>query len=126
MPDGGEANNPVDNQFPETVAVDEACHLLSDGDRRAVLTYLTELSGETTTFQAIRDHLIECKIDGTGERPEPEQIGIKLQHVHLPKLADYGVIEYDARSETVRYRPADPLESFLAWIQAEAQTEESN
>lgn len=30
-----------------------------------------------------------------------ERVAIQLHHVHLPKLADYGLVEYDRREKTV-------------------------
>lgn len=34
---------------------------------------------------------------------EAEQVQVNLVHSHLPKLEDYGLVEYDRRSETVCY-----------------------
>lgn len=44
---------------------------------------------------------------------ERDQLAVKLVHSHLPKLAEYGVIEYDPRSGTVRYRPDEQVETVL-------------
>lgn len=43
---------------------------------------------------------------GISEQQDEAQkrVAIRLHHVTLPKLADSGVIEYDARSNTARYR----------------------
>lgn len=34
--------------------------------------------------------------------PDEKNLRIDLHHVHLPELADAGLIDYDARSPTVR------------------------
>lgn len=31
-----------------------------------------------------------------------DRVALRLHHVHLPKLADYGIVEYDHRERTVR------------------------
>jgi hypothetical protein len=45
-----------------------------------------------------------------------ETIRTGLYHVHLPKLAEAGVIDYDTRSETVRYSQQPLLEECLTDI----------
>ncbi|RKD94979.1 hypothetical protein ATJ93_1826 [Halopiger aswanensis] len=47
----------------------------------------------------------------TGDRRQ--QIQTELQHIHLPKLEDAGVLEHDPRSETVRYWTQPSLEEWL-------------
>lgn len=42
------------------------------------------------------------------ERDEPQRrVAIRLHHVTLPKLADAGVLDYDGRTNTARYRGDD-------------------
>jgi hypothetical protein len=48
-------------------------------------------------------------------------IKVHLHHVTLPKLADAGFIDYDPRSETVRYRESDPVEMWLNHVVEEGQ-----
>jgi len=47
----------------------------------------------------LADRVAERESDGD----DCETVAIALHHVHLPKLAEGGVIDYDPRSETVRY-----------------------
>lgn len=42
------------------------------------------------------------------------RVEVALHHHELPKLEQVGVIEYDARSRTVRYRGHPLLEELLA------------
>nr|WP_227380784.1 hypothetical protein [Haladaptatus halobius] len=42
-----------------------------------------------------------------------QQARTTLIHTHLPKLADHGIIEYDQRSATVRYRDGRQVEAVL-------------
>jgi len=39
-----------------------------------------------------------------------------LRHSHLPKLEDAGLVEYDSRSETVRYWSQPSLEELLEHV----------
>lgn len=48
-----------------------------------------------------------------------ERVQRELVHAHLPKLADYGLIEYDQRSGAVSYdRPPTQLERVLDVVAA--------
>lgn len=44
---------------------------------------------------------------------EVQQIHLTLYHIHLPKLAEAGLIDYDWRSSTVRYRDHPRVEEWL-------------
>lgn len=52
----------------------------------------------------------------TGERPAREHVETTLHHTHDPKLANAGILEYDARSREFRYRGHDRLEAWLERI----------
>lgn len=45
-----------------------------------------------------------------------KRIHVRLHHVAVPKLADMGFIDYDVRSDTVRYREHPVLEGELQCI----------
>ncbi|MXV62498.1 hypothetical protein GS429_10565 [Natronorubrum sp. JWXQ-INN-674] len=45
------------------------------------------------------------------------RVRTELQHTHLPKLEDAGVLEHDQRSETVRYWTQPSLEEWLEHAQ---------
>lgn len=78
--------------------------VLSHPRRRYVLYYLrdreTVRTGELAERVAAweRDQSVDEVAGGDVERVETD-----LRHTHLPKLADYGLVEYDSRSDTVRY-----------------------
>jgi hypothetical protein len=42
---------------------------------------------------------------------------MELQHIHLPKLEDAGILEQDPRSETVRYWSQPSVEEWLEHAQ---------
>ncbi|KZN23109.1 hypothetical protein A4G99_16560 [Haladaptatus sp. R4] len=52
----------------------------------------------------------------------PKQARITLVHIHLPKLAEHEIIDYDERSEIIRYRDGKRLEHLLEIIDSYTAT----
>jgi hypothetical protein len=92
---------PRDTDATDTLSVSEQCELLASDRRRAMLRYLTARPGETVD----RDELVEFLL-AHGEETDRQNIVISLQHVHLPKLADAGVIAYRPNRGQLTYRGA--------------------
>lgn len=99
------------------ISTESALELATDRTRRRVLRYLIE-NGET----GVRlEELIDVIV---GDRPASdraryangEQLGIALRHVHLPKLAEDGVVDYDVRSATVRCYVTPRLEKLVRFV----------
>ncbi|WP_435156272.1 DUF7344 domain-containing protein [Haladaptatus sp. DFWS20] len=91
--------------------------LLRHEHRRAIVTYLDQETTDCASFDDLVEYLVSSgpKREATlAERRE--QVAIGLLHNHLPRLADAGVLEYDQRSETVRYWADSRLESMLETI----------
>ena len=42
-----------------------------------------------------------------------DRLRMVLNYRHLPKMADYGLIEYNLQAETIRYQSSDRLEVLL-------------
>lgn len=100
---------------PETRApLDEAHRLLASERRCAVLSYLRVRAGE----QVDPDELVAAVAAGKRPGPGPSihRAGVEtdLHDVHLPKLADAGVVEFDPVQGTVTYDRAASIEAFLA------------
>ncbi|WP_438267503.1 DUF7344 domain-containing protein [Haladaptatus halobius] len=45
-----------------------------------------------------------------------DEIEVTLFHHHLPKLANIGLIEFDKRTKTIRYRNDPRVESLLTYL----------
>lgn len=79
--------------------------VLADQRRRYVLYYLQMSSRDVVQY----DHLVtqvaewETESDAPATEDHQEEIEIALQHHHLPRLEDYGMIDYDPRTKTIRY-----------------------
>ena len=93
--------------------------LLSNRCRRYALYYLYDQPDGVATIEDVADHVValETQDDSANSEASVDErvrsVRIELQHVHLPKLEDAGIIELDRRSETVRYWTQPSLEEWL-------------
>lgn len=90
--------------------------LLAHHHRRWILRVLSDASDHTATLDGLVEHLIKQETERTGEQLGRDQIEMQLHHIHLPKLTEAGVIEYDTRSQELRYWRHDRLEEFLDYV----------
>ncbi|WP_458208806.1 DUF7344 domain-containing protein [Haladaptatus sp. NG-SE-30] len=84
--------------------------LLADDRRRAVLHYFTMRDTDVAELAEIVEHVYEKVTEITTLR----HARLSLIQIHLPKLADFSVIDYDPQKHTVRYRGGTNLEVLLA------------
>jgi DNA-binding transcriptional ArsR family regulator len=77
-----------------TLDLETLCELLGNEKRRRTLRILAE-HGEMTLEELVQELHV-----GVGER-RTERLKIRLHHVHLPKLADHGGIEYDPATKVI-------------------------
>jgi hypothetical protein len=80
--------------------------VLGDPRRRSVLQELSALADEDVDFETLVDRVAQRE---PGER---DRLASDLHHIHLPKLADLGVITYDAKRRDITHhtcRVADVL-----------------
>lgn len=82
----------------EWLSTDELLGLLSNGRRRRLVAHLHSRDGPVSLSDAI-DHVAESE----GDDGRRTAVTTEFHHVHLPKLADASVVQYD--------READVLES---------------
>lgn len=86
-------------QYTVAGSTDELLRVVSDRRRRAVLNHLRENGDGAVTVDELVDGI------PADERTARARVELQLRHVHLPKLDAAGIVEYDAGSATVRYRP---------------------
>jgi hypothetical protein len=85
----------------QRLATETALELLTNQQRRQILRRVADASDGTTVDQ-LTQHLEgadSLRPDGNGSAGHR---GIELQHVHLPKLREASVIEYDTDRGSVR------------------------
>ncbi|MFC4449415.1 DUF7344 domain-containing protein [Halorussus aquaticus] len=110
--DDGDSRNedrPVDGV---SLSLDATFELLAHADRRVILRYLRDAPGESATRDELADHLASERAEQSGERPDRDRVLSTLHHVHVPKLVDAGVADYDARTGEIRYWGSDRLEEW--------------
>lgn len=89
-------------------AFDGAYRLLGDHRRRALLYLLAEGDAQIHPVESLASQL--ARLEDTTDITD---VSVELRHKHLPKLADTGIIEYDARSEAVVYLGDERVETLL-------------
>jgi DNA-binding transcriptional ArsR family regulator len=99
----------TDDPLTPDLTLSTASKLLKKPARRVVIRYFSAEETATAELTELAAHVHEEVDDITSS----EQAQSTLVHTHLPKLAEHDVIEYDKRSETVRYRDGERLEQLL-------------
>lgn len=106
---------------------DRVFALLKNPRRRAVLVHLRETP--TTTLSDLADQIAAEENDTTPEQlssSERKRVYISLYQNHLPKLAEFGAIDYDqSRGDVSRCERARRLQQYLDRLDREADTSES-
>ncbi|GAB6861848.1 ArsR family transcriptional regulator [Haloplanus litoreus] len=104
-----------------TNSLDACLELVSDRHRRRVVHHLRHEADGATTLEDLAEQLHSEGCDGkSGSLRDREQLAIQLHHTHLPKLAEYGVVEFELGSGAVRYQPNEQVETILDSLPTEA------
>jgi hypothetical protein len=81
---------------------DQLFSLLANRHRRTLLRQLREM--DATNLNELVDVLIEAEsVHEEAYGKDRERIAVELHHVHLPKLSQVDVIEYDTQTHQIRY-----------------------
>lgn len=89
---------------------DEMLRLLSDRYRRQILQILRKMPDRDVQLNELIDSLAR----GTTSNSErTDRIGVQLHHIHLPKLHEHGLIEYDPEAQFVRYHATQTVEAVM-------------
>lgn len=98
-----------------TEHLDTVFDLLRSARRRYVLYCLLTMEGDTVDVEVLVAAIRRYEASGrTGSDPSPrKEVWIALQYEHLPRLEEAGVLEYDRRQGTVRFRGEPPVEEWV-------------
>lgn len=94
MGDGEEHDGALDNGILESLTAPR---------RRVILAALLDAETEPISFDDLVDDVVEGK--STPSDPEREAVATTLHHSHLPKLADEGLITYEAEHGIITTTP---------------------
>ncbi|WP_449271973.1 DUF7344 domain-containing protein [Halorubrum aidingense] len=92
-----------------TEEINQRFALLDQYERRCIIRFLQESETDHVSISDLVSHLQK-------QGPTPDRcskIVITLHHSHLPKLATIDAVNFDSRSETVRYDGDELLEALL-------------
>ena len=99
----------MERSSTHSIPIDERFDALARTDRRAVIQFFRDEPAEKVTL----DELVTGIVDGSYWDTDESHARVCLQHSTLPRLADTGILDYDPRSETVKYRRQPAVEQLL-------------
>lgn len=92
----------------QDLSLDETFQILSASRRRGVISALLAL-GDEVSRSDVTDYVAEIESAEDGDEgyevSTRKRVQIGLIQIHLPKLDDYGVIDYDRDGATIRKGP---------------------
>ncbi|MFW5958701.1 MAG: DUF7344 domain-containing protein [Natronomonas sp.] len=96
--------------------IGEIFELLKNERRRRVIEYLKTQEDSTTSLSTLAKHIaaLENDVDQAQvSSAQRKRTYISLYQNHLPKLDDYGVIEYQQNSGTTELRETTQLDPYI-------------
>ena len=109
------------SRITHAVPIDIALELLADPQRRTLLDELIDRKADAIRLDELVEHVAPENPPPTasGTSIGADQLLLETHHTHLPKLEDAGLVEYDAQTGTVRYRPDEHVEKLHRFVSAE-------
>lgn len=101
-----------------TNQLDTVFDCLRSARRRNLLYYLSDTEDAVVSVEDIVDAVWQQETPSTGSATVPlrQSIRLSLVHVHLPRLAVIGAVDYDSRRGEVRFNGYPPLEEWLEQV----------
>jgi hypothetical protein len=108
------------NTVRDSIAHDDCFDLLSNHRRRYALHYLQQ-NGDGATLGELADHVAAWENDVEADAvsyDERKRVYTSLQQVHLPRMDEMDVVEFNDREGRVRIGPAaEDLDVYLEIVQ---------
>lgn len=109
----------IDRQLSD-IDTEDVLRLCTDEERRSVVAALVDSVENVVSLQELADEVAGGP-SASASGQQLHQGKAALKHNHLPRLDETGLIEYDWRSDTVRYLPNEHVERLLEFITTELQ-----
>ncbi|MBX0323143.1 hypothetical protein EGH21_08895 [Halomicroarcula sp. F13] len=91
----------------------ECIDLLSSNRRRILLRALVDADEREHSLESLAATVAQTEQGTDLADVATHRVGVSLHHVHLPKLDDAGVLDYDRETNTVRFYGNDRIETWL-------------
>ncbi len=98
--------------------LDDVFGALADPRRRLVVQYFLRSSDDVATVTDLARYVADRR-----EAEEFESVAVALHHKDVAKLAEADVIQYDPRTETVRYVGSELVSDLLGRADSDADSE---
>ncbi|WP_226039068.1 hypothetical protein [Natrinema sp. DC36] len=85
----------------DSIPIDSSFVALSDPCRRSLCRYAMRTETEHVSHEELVDYVVERAPEPVAADADRRTVATELVHIHLPKLADAGLIEYDRQSGVV-------------------------
>ncbi|WP_435159064.1 DUF7344 domain-containing protein [Haladaptatus sp. DFWS20] len=90
--------------------ISQLYELLADHQRRALLQCLSNTESSLSTSTLVTELTQGSDLDPAERETNTE---IAVHHIHLPKLADAGIIEYDQSAQQAAYSATPQVDTLL-------------
>lgn len=94
--------------------IDDKLNVLSNSYRRGMIYSLNSMEEDAVTYEKLLDEMIEEDYISEQER---ENLRLEMDHVHLPKMDESGLIDYDRRTKTIRSIMGEDINQLLDSVQ---------
>lgn len=95
----------------DRTALDAVYRSVADRRRQFVIAYLRDTPDGTASLDEVADYVVEQ--EPGAQSPDRGSVLVDLHHTHLPLLDDTGVVDFDRREGTIRYRPDPTIEAMF-------------
>lgn len=120
--DDGSSPLPPDPSDESLRSIDVLFDVLSDRRSRLVLSHLETVSVSVMDLDELAEHVAESEAESEAvpdSEEHCERVATSLHHKCLPKLDEEAVLDYDPRTNTVRYWGDDRVTACLELIESE-------
>lgn len=109
------ASGPASRSDRSASQLNNAFEVLSHQHRRYVLYYLLDSDNGVASLDEVVEYVTETDEHFAPDAPTEayERVRTELDVIHLPKLGDVGTVDYDRRTEMVRYVRVPSLEEWV-------------
>jgi hypothetical protein len=95
-----------------SAVIDRLCTALRSETRRFIPQYFEEFDEERATLEELTEYAHERATTAASR----DELKTQLHHIHLPTLADAGLLEYDPKSNVVAYDEEHSLDTWFELV----------